>query len=92
MIQVEKLSYGFPAKDLYKEISFTLETASTLLLSAAMALENLHSSICLSTLMIISMTAKSLKMNSAEWAMQVNSSSEIKIKIEPSLNILVKNL
>ncbi len=25
MIQVEKLSYGFPAKDLYKEISFTLE-------------------------------------------------------------------
>lgn len=26
MIQVEKLSYGFPAKDLYKEVSFTLET------------------------------------------------------------------
>ena len=25
MIQVEKLSYGFPAKDLYNEISFTLE-------------------------------------------------------------------
>ncbi|QOX63485.1 ABC-F family ATP-binding cassette domain-containing protein [Anoxybacterium hadale] len=25
MIQVEKLSFGFPAKDLYKEISFTLE-------------------------------------------------------------------
>lgn len=25
MIQVEKLSYGFPAKELYKEISFTLE-------------------------------------------------------------------
>ena len=25
MIQVEKLSYGFPAKDLYKEISFTLK-------------------------------------------------------------------
>ena len=25
MIRVEKLSYGFPAKDLYKEISFTLE-------------------------------------------------------------------
>lgn len=25
MIQVEKLSYGFPAKDLYKDISFTLE-------------------------------------------------------------------
>ena len=25
MIQVEKLSYGFPAKDLYKEVSFTLE-------------------------------------------------------------------
>ena len=25
MIQVEKLSYGFPAKDLYEEISFTLE-------------------------------------------------------------------
>ena len=24
MIQVEKLSYGFPAKDLYKEVSFTL--------------------------------------------------------------------
>lgn len=26
MIRVEKLSYGFPAKDLYKDISFTLET------------------------------------------------------------------
>lgn len=26
MIQVEKLSYGFPAKDLYNEISFTIET------------------------------------------------------------------
>ena len=26
MIQVEKLSYGFPAKDLYKDVSFTLET------------------------------------------------------------------
>lgn len=26
MIQVEKLSHGFPAKDLYNEISFTLET------------------------------------------------------------------
>ena len=26
MIQVEKLSYGFPAKDLYKSISFSLET------------------------------------------------------------------
>ncbi|MEG0662312.1 MAG: ATP-binding cassette domain-containing protein [Anaerovoracaceae bacterium] len=26
MIQVEKLSYGFPAKDLYREISFTLKT------------------------------------------------------------------
>ncbi len=26
MIQVEKLSYGFPAKDLYKDISFKLET------------------------------------------------------------------
>lgn len=26
MIQVEKLSYGFPAKDLYKEVSFTLKT------------------------------------------------------------------
>ena len=26
MIQVEKLSYGFPSKDLYDEISFTLET------------------------------------------------------------------
>ena len=26
MIQVEKLTYGFPAKDLYKKISFTLET------------------------------------------------------------------
>lgn len=25
MIQVEKLSYGFPAKDLYKEVSFTLK-------------------------------------------------------------------
>lgn len=25
MIQVEKLSYGFPAKDLYKDVSFTLE-------------------------------------------------------------------
>ena len=25
MIQVEKLTYGFPAKDLYKEVSFTLE-------------------------------------------------------------------
>lgn len=25
MIQVEKLSYGFPAKELYKDISFTLE-------------------------------------------------------------------
>ncbi len=25
MIQVEKISYGFPAKDLYKEVSFTLE-------------------------------------------------------------------
>jgi len=25
MIQIEKLSYGFPAKDLYKEVSFTLE-------------------------------------------------------------------
>lgn len=25
MIQVEKLSYGFPAKDLYEDISFTLE-------------------------------------------------------------------
>ncbi len=25
MIRVEKLSYGFPAKDLYKEVSFTLE-------------------------------------------------------------------
>jgi len=25
MIQVEKLTYGFPAKDLYKDISFTLE-------------------------------------------------------------------
>lgn len=24
MIQVEKLSYGFPDKDLYKDISFTL--------------------------------------------------------------------
>ena len=26
MIKVERLTYGFPAKDLYKEISFTLET------------------------------------------------------------------
>ena len=26
MIQVEKLSYGFPAKDLYKDISFNIET------------------------------------------------------------------
>ncbi len=26
MIQVEKFSYGFPSKDLYNEISFTLET------------------------------------------------------------------
>ena len=26
MIQVEKLSYGFPAKDLYKDVSFTLES------------------------------------------------------------------
>lgn len=26
MIKVEKLSYGFPEKDLYKDISFTLET------------------------------------------------------------------
>ncbi len=26
MIQIEKLSYGFPAKDLYKDVSFTLET------------------------------------------------------------------
>ncbi len=26
MIQVENLSYGFPAKELYKDISFTLET------------------------------------------------------------------
>lgn len=26
MIRVEKLSYGFPAKDLFKDISFTLET------------------------------------------------------------------
>lgn len=26
MIQVEKLSYGFPSKDLYNEISFTLKT------------------------------------------------------------------
>ena len=26
MIQVEKLSYGFPAKELYRDISFTLET------------------------------------------------------------------
>ena len=25
MIKVEKLSYGVPAKDLYKEVSFTLE-------------------------------------------------------------------
>lgn len=25
MIQIEKLSYGFPAKDLYKEVSFTLK-------------------------------------------------------------------
>ena len=25
MIQVEKLSYGFPTKDLYKDVSFTLE-------------------------------------------------------------------
>ena len=25
MIQVEKLSYGFPAKDLYHDISFTIE-------------------------------------------------------------------
>lgn len=25
MIQVEKVSYGFPAKDLYKEVTFTLE-------------------------------------------------------------------
>ena len=25
MIQVEKLSYGFPEKELYKEVSFTLE-------------------------------------------------------------------
>ena len=25
MIQVEKISYGFPAKDLYKEVSFTLK-------------------------------------------------------------------
>ena len=25
MIQVEKLSYGFPAKELYKNVSFTLE-------------------------------------------------------------------
>lgn len=28
MIRVEKLSYGFPAKDLYNEISFTLETGN----------------------------------------------------------------
>ncbi len=28
MIQVEKLSYGFPAKDLYNEISFTLEVGN----------------------------------------------------------------
>ena len=26
MIRVEKLSYGFPAKDLYHDISFSLET------------------------------------------------------------------
>lgn len=26
MIQVEKLAYGFPAKDLYKDVSFTIET------------------------------------------------------------------
>ncbi len=26
MIRVEKLSYGFPAKDLYKDVSFTIET------------------------------------------------------------------
>ena len=25
MIQIENLSYGFPAKELYKDISFTLE-------------------------------------------------------------------
>ena len=25
MIKVEKLTYGFPAKDLYKDVSFTLE-------------------------------------------------------------------
>lgn len=32
MIQVEKLSYGFPAKDLYKDISFTLEKGQHLAL------------------------------------------------------------
>ena len=26
MIRVEKLTHGFPAKDLYEDISFTLET------------------------------------------------------------------
>ena len=26
MIRVENLSYGFPAKDLYNDISFTIET------------------------------------------------------------------
>ena len=25
MIKVEKLSYGFPAKDLYKDVSFTID-------------------------------------------------------------------
>lgn len=30
MIQVEKLSYGFPDKDLYKDISFTLAGGAAL--------------------------------------------------------------
>lgn len=35
MIQVEELSFGFTAKDLYKDISFTLKRGSTVRLSAA---------------------------------------------------------
>lgn len=30
MIQVEELSFGFTAKDLYKDISFTLEAGAAL--------------------------------------------------------------
>jgi hypothetical protein len=40
MIQVEKLSYGFPAKDLYKDVSFTLKMGSIALLLEATAPEN----------------------------------------------------